>query len=129
MTKENEIYKCEICGNIVSMIETGPGELMCCGQAMDLFRENTAAEEGKEKHVPMLEKTAEGLVVKVGSVDHPMTKEHYIQLIQVMKDDEIVINRKLKPGDEPRISLGCMAGGSGLKARALCNVHGLWISE
>lgn len=129
MTKTNELYKCEICGIINSVIDGGAGSMMCCGQPMDLFRENTASEEGKEKHVPILEKTAGGVVVKVGAVDHPMTEEHYIKLIQLIKNDEIVISKNLKPGDEPKLELGCLAGGKGLKARALCNVHGLWISE
>lgn len=124
MAKQNAIYKCEICGNVVSVIEAHDGELVCCGKPMTLLEEKTE-EEGKEKHVPVIEKTDAGVRVKVGSVPHPMEDNHFIELIQLVKDGNIVIGKRLKPGDEP-VAEFCLADTEGLEARALCNVHGLW---
>ena len=128
MTEQNEIYKCDICCNVISVIETGKGELVCCGQPMRILEEQTSEQEGKEKHVPVVE-TVEGVVkVKVGSVPHPMEKDHYIELIQLVKDNKVVIDQRLKPGDEPVAEFCCIADTEGLTARILCNKHGLWKS-
>jgi len=126
MAKQNAIYKCSICGNVVSVIEAHEGILVCCGKEMELLEEKTSEEEGKEKHIPVMEKIEEGIRVRVGSTAHPMEKEHYIGLIQLIKDDNIVIGKRLKPGDEPAADFCCLVSTEGLKARALCNVHGLW---
>jgi len=71
MVETLQIYKCEVCGNIVEVLHGGKGQLICCNQPMKLFSENTV-DAAKEKHVPVLEKTASGVTVKVGSVAHPM---------------------------------------------------------
>ena len=128
MAKANGIYKCGICGNIVSVIEAHEGELVCCGKPMNLLEEKTK-EEGKEKHVPIIEQTEAGIKVKVGSIPHPMEKEHYIELIQLIDENGIVIGKRLNPGDKPEAEFCCLAKAKGLKARELCNVHGLWRSE
>ena len=125
MTKIGEIYKCEICGNVVSVIEAGGGELVCCGQPMTLLEEKTAKHEGKEKHVPVIEAFDGGVKIKIGSVPHPMEEKHYIELIQLVKDGDIVIGKRLKPGHKPEAEF-CLTDVKGLKARALCNIHGLW---
>ncbi len=129
MAKKNGIYKCEICGNVISVIEAGPGELVCCGKPMNLLEERTAETEGKEKHVPIIEKTENGILVKVGSIDHPMEEKHHIELIQLISKDGVVTGKRLKPGNLPQVEFCCLASVEGLKARALCNVHGLWISN
>ena len=128
MTEQNEIYKCDICGNVVSVIETGKGELVCCGQPMKLLEEQTSEQEGKEKHVPVIEAMDGGVRVKVGSVLHPMEKDHYIELIQLVKDSQVVIGQRLKPGDKPVAEFCCLVNTKGLTARILCNKHGLWKS-
>lgn len=138
MAKENAIYKCEICGNVVSVIEAHEGELVCCGQPMKLLEEKTEGEGAetdvsetktvKEKHVPVIEKKESGVRVKVGSVPHPMEEKHFISLIQLIKGDGVVIGRRLKPGDKPEAEFCCLAEIEGLKARVYCNVHGLWKS-
>ena len=125
MAKQNGIYKCEICGNVASVIEAHEGNLVCCGKEMKLLEEKTSEQEGNEKHVPLIEKFEGGVRVKVGSMPHPMEENHYIELIQIIKDDEIVIGKRLKPGDEP-VAEFCFANTKGLKARTLCNIHGLW---
>jgi len=128
MTKIGEVYKCGVCGNVVSVIEVGGGTLVCCGQDMNLLEEKTIEQEGNEKHVPVIEVTDAGVRVTVGSVPHPMEEKHYIELIQLVKDDKIVIGKRLKPGDEP-VAEFCLANTEGLRARSLCNIHGLWKSK
>ena len=127
MAKQDGIYKCEICGNVVSVIEAHDGELVCCGQPMKLLEEKTKKQEGKEKHVPVVEIKGNKITVKVGSVPHPMEKEHYIEIIQLIQDNQIVIGKRLKPGDEPKAEF-CLENTKNLKARELCNIHGLWIN-
>src|SRR5208337_3365027 len=99
MTKRLQIYKCEICGNIVEVLHEGEGELVCCGQPMQLLVENTV-DAAKEKHVPVIEKTASGVKVKVGSVAHPMEEKHYIEWIEIIADGK-AYRQFLKPGNTP----------------------------
>jgi len=122
MTSRLEVYKCEVCGNIVEVLHEGKGELVCCGQPMKLFKENTV-DAAKEKHVPVIEKTAAGVKVRVGSVPHPMEEKHYIEWIELVADG-VVCRRFLKPGDRPEAEFA--VSGAQLSARALCNLHGLW---
>jgi len=75
MTERLQVYKCEICGNIVEVLHEGKGELVCCGEPMKLLKEG-AVDAAKEKHVPVIEKTAAGITVTVGSVPHPMEEKH-----------------------------------------------------
>ena len=120
--QKNEIYKCNICGNIVEVLNVGGGELVCCGQPMELLKERTE-DEGLEKHVPVIEKTDRGIKVKVGSIPHPMEKKHYIQWIEIIVDDGIY-RKFLKPGDEPEAEFKVKA--EKIEAREYCNIHGLW---
>ncbi|MFA6506462.1 MAG: desulfoferrodoxin [Treponemataceae bacterium] len=122
MAKKSGIYKCGICGNIVEVIHAGDGELVCCGAPMTLVVENTV-DASKEKHVPVLEKTADGYKVSVGAVAHPMEDKHYIEWIELIADG--ISHRKyLKPGDAP-IAQFCVKASS-VTAREYCNLHGLW---
>jgi superoxide reductase len=125
MTELNEIYKCNICGNIVSIVAKGIGNLICCNELMEKLEEKTSAQEGNEKHVPVVEIKGNNVTVKVGSVPHPMEEEHYITLIQLIKDGKVIEGRKLYPGEKPEASF-CLEDTSGVTARELCNVHGLW---
>jgi superoxide reductase len=122
MTKRLEIYKCEVCGNIVEMIHDGKGELICCGQPMKLFKENSV-DAAKEKHVPVIEKTADGFTVKVGSVAHPMEEKHYIEWIELIADGQ-AYRQFLKPGEVPE-AVFCIDAKE-ITAREYCNLHGLW---
>jgi superoxide reductase len=117
-----EVYKCEVCGNIVEVLHGGKGELVCCGQPMKLYKENTV-DAAKEKHVPVVEKVAGGFKVKVGSVAHPMEERHYIEWIEVIADGE-AYRYFLKPGVAPQASFKIDAGK--VTAREYCNLHGLW---
>jgi superoxide reductase len=122
MTVQREIYKCEICGNIVEVLHAGPGQLVCCGQPMKKYEENTV-DAAKEKHVPVIEKTAEGFKVKVGSVAHPMEEKHYIEWIEVIADGK-TYRKYLQPGDAPE-AVFCIDAAA-VTAREYCNLHGLW---
>lgn len=123
MTELNQIYKCNVCGNIVEVVHTGAGELVCCNQPMALMQENTV-DAAEEKHVPVVEKTEKGVKVKVGSVPHPMEDAHYIEWIQVLADGQLY-RKFLKPGEAPEAEFPVAAIDS---AREYCNLHGLWKS-
>ncbi len=81
MPQLNEVYKCELCGNIVELVHGGPGALNCCSQKMVLLVENTT-DAAQEKHVPVIEIKADSITVKIGSVPHPMQDEHFIEWIE-----------------------------------------------
>jgi superoxide reductase len=125
MAEKLEIYKCDICGNIVEVFQGGAGELVCCGEAMVLQTENTV-DAAKEKHVPVIEKTATGFTVKVGSVPHPMEEKHFIQWIELIADNK-VYRQTLKPGEKPEATFAISAGK--VTAREYCNLHGQWKAE
>jgi superoxide reductase len=116
------VYKCEVCGNIVEVLHEGQGDLVCCGKEMKLFSENTT-DAAREKHVPVVEKTADGYKVKIGSVAHPMEEKHYIEWIELIAGSK-VYRQDLKPGDAPEATFAIKA--EKVKARAYCNIHGLW---
>ena len=122
MTEKLQIYKCEVCGNIVEMLHAGAGELVCCGQPMKLYLENTT-DAAKEKHVPVIEKTATGFKVKIGSVAHPMEEKHYIEWIEVIADGQ-AYRKFLNPGEAPEATFEIKA--EKVTAREYCNLHGLW---
>ena len=122
MTERLQIYKCEVCGNIVEVLHEGKGELVCCGQPMKLYEENTV-DAAKEKHVPVIEKIEGGFKVKVGSVTHPMEEKHYIEWIEVIVDGK-AYRQFLKPGEIPEAVFNIEA--EKIIAREYCNLHGLW---
>jgi superoxide reductase len=122
MTKRFEIYKCDKCGNIIEVLHEGASDLHCCGQPMKLFTENTT-DAAKEKHLPVIEKTADSVTVKVGSVDHPMEEKHYIEWVQLIVDGKSY-RQFLNPGDKPMATF--KVSGASVAAREYCNLHGLW---
>jgi len=125
MAKRMEIYKCELCGNIVEVMEGGAGNLVCCAQDMKHFEEN-GVDAAVEKHVPVIEKIEGGFRVTVGEVEHPMTENHYIQWIEVIADNR-VYRKFLTPEDKPVAEFKIDA--ENIKAREYCNLHGLWKKE
>jgi len=143
MAERLQVYKCNVCGNIVEVLHGGVGDLVCCGEPMKLLKENTV-DAAKEKHVPVIEKTAAGYKVKVGSVAHPMKPEHYIEWIELLADGA-AYRQFLEPGG-PSIptpsglgtALSQSKGGAPeavfnlaakeVSAREYCNLHGLWKS-
>lgn len=125
MTSKLELYKCNVCGNIIEVVIPGDGELVCCGQPMVKLNANTT-DAAQEKHVPFFVKKDEELEVRVGSAPHPMVPEHYIQFIEAVSADEKYVKRKyLNPGEDPIFVLRGYDIGS-LTAKEYCNLHGLW---
>jgi len=108
----------------VEVLHAGGGELVCCGQPMELLAEKTA-DAGKEKHVPVIERTGKKVKVKVGSVQHPMEENHYIEWIEIIMDGE-VYRKFLKPGDAPEAVFEIAAEVKKVEAREFCTVHGMW---
>ncbi len=125
MTEKLEVYKCEICGNIVEVLHEGKGQLVCCGQPMKLL-EGKTEEQGKEKHLPVVEKTEKGIKVKVGSVPHPMEEKHYIEWIEVVTDTG-VMRKFLKAGDKPEAEFETKD--RIVQVREYCSIHGLWTAK
>ncbi len=125
MAKQLEIYKCNVCGNIVEIMHGGPGELVCCGQPMQLIQPGTV-DAAREKHVPVIEKTEHGYKVSVGSVAHPMEEKHYIEWIELVADG-ISYTAFLQPGQAPEAEFCIQA--SRITAKEYCNIHGLWQAE
>lgn len=125
MTQLNQIYKCNICGNIVKVLHIGQGQLVCCGQFMELLEEKII-DEGKEKHVPVIEKEDNKITIRVGEILHPMEEDHYIEWIEVLCEKGC-FKKILKPGDKPEsfFNIDC----NNYIIRIYCNIHGLWKSE
>jgi len=120
MTEQKEIYKCAICGNIVEVVHAGGGTLVCCGEPMQLMKENSV-DASIEKHVPVIN----GKKVIVGSVPHPMTEEHYIEWIEAESSNGESAKVFLKSSDKPEATFSFKP----IRARAYCNLHGLWKSK
>jgi len=127
MTERRQVYKCEICGNIVEVLHEGQGELVCCGQPMKLFEEKSS-DTSVEKHVPFVVWKNGRYLVKVGeNVLHPMEEKHYIEWIELIVDG--VVHRKtLKPGESPEVAFE-IPQGKEVVAREYCNLHGLWVNK
>lgn len=123
MTTRLEIYKCEVCGNVVEVVHASGGTLVCCDKPMKLFKENTV-DAAKEKHIPLIERVANGVKVTVGSVQHPMEEKHYIEWIELLVDDK-VLRQHMKPGQPPIALFEGVREGT-VSAREYCNLHGLW---
>ena len=127
MTQKLQVYKCEVCGNIVMVLHSGAGQLVCCNQPMKLMEEKTA-DSSTEKHVPFIKREGNGYIVKVGeNALHPMEENHYIEWIELTVDGISHI-KFLKPGDSPEAVFE-IPEGKEITAREYCNLHGLWIKK
>ncbi len=130
MAQKKEIYKCDVCGNIVEVLHGGVGELVCCNQPM-VSQTAKREDEGAEKHVPIIEelpaktcKGKDGFKIKIGEVEHPQTEEHFIEWIEINTKDEKSGKKFLKPGEKPEASFYTRV--DIISVRAYCNIHGLW---
>ncbi len=125
MTEIRQVYRCDVCGNIIEVLHEGADSLVCCGQPMSLLAEKTT-DVGLEKHVPVIEKAGNEVTVKVGSIPHPMEQNHYIEWIEIVADSTSC-RKFLKPNEKPEAAFETKAGM--LKAREYCSIHGLWKSQ
>ena len=124
MSEMKQIYRCNVCGNIVEVVHPSGGPLSCCGKPMELLKENSV-DAAKEKHVPVIEKIEGGYKVTVGSVEHPMLAEHHIEWIELIAGEEIM-RKHLNAGEKPVAIFKTDA--TDVYAREYCNLHGLWRS-
>lgn len=121
-----KIYKCELCGNIVELIEASGVPVMCCGEDMTEMAANTT-DGAVEKHVPVVETDGNTVRVKIGETDHPMADAHYIQWVAI--ETTCGYQRKsLKPGDKPEACFALCEGEKVKAAYAYCNLHELWVA-
>ncbi|MEI7542164.1 MAG: desulfoferrodoxin [bacterium] len=124
MAKKLGVYRCAKCGNVVEVMVAGGGELVCCGEPMKFLDESNKEGAG-EKHLPVIEVQGNGILIKVGSVPHPMDADHWIQFIEVIRKDGKVGRKDLNPGDKPEAFFSIKMDEI-LQVRQLCNKHGLW---
>ncbi len=123
MTALREIYRCNVCGNVVEVVTEGAPALVCCNQPMEKLEPKTE-DQGQEKHVPVIEETEVGVKIKVGSIEHPMEDAHYIKFIEVI-GKEHVCRFELKPGQKPEAVISAKKEDI-VEVREYCTVHGLW---
>ena len=126
MTQLRELYKCEVCGNVIEVVNEGQSALVCCNQPMGKLEAKTE-DTGQEKHVPVVEDSDNGIKIKVGSVAHPMEDKHYIKFIEVLTKEK-VLRAELRPGQKPEAEF-CAKKLDVLEVREFCNIHGLWKSK
>ena len=128
MTEKEQIYRCNICGNMMEVLHLGTGKMLCCNNQMELLKERSE-DMGFEKHRPVIEKTPNGVKVKIGSLPHPMEDNHCIEWVEVIADNQIY-RHVFYPGEQPEAEFKIKAEDiSSVKAREYCSVHGLWVSE
>jgi superoxide reductase len=127
MTQLKQLYKCSVCGNTVEVVHGAGGQMVCCGKPMELLVENSV-EASTEKHVPVIERLDGEVIVKVGSVEHPMLAEHYIEWIELITEKR-VYRKHLAPGEEPKASFKICDSVKNFTVREYCNIHGLWKAE
>ena len=124
LTEKLEVWKCDICGNIVEVLHAGVGQLVCCGQDMNLMEAKTK-DAGNEKHVPVVEIQKGGTIIRVGEIPHPMEDKHHIEWVELMVDDR-VHRQFLTPGEKPEAVFDIDVSGKTFVVREFCNIHGLW---
>lgn len=127
MTEKGQVYRCNVCGNIVTLLCAGPGNLVCCEVPMEIL-EAKQGDVGPEKHIPIINGYDNGIKVKVGEIPHPMDENHYIQWIELSHGNQMYV-QFLEPEDEPEANFPVkFHDEKGIKARSYCNIHGFWKS-
>ena len=121
-----KFYICEHCGNLIGMINDAGVPMVCCGEKMKALIPNTVEASG-EKHMPVVS-VEDGVVnVNVGSVNHPMAEEHFIEWVYV-ETEKGGQRKSLKPGEEPNVKFW-IGDDKPVAVYAYCNLHGLWMAE
>jgi len=124
MKQNTKFYTCPICGNVIGLIDGDIMHMTCCGKPMQLLEANTV-DASQEKHVPVYEKSEDEIVVRVGSVEHPMEKDHYIMWIAQVSDNK-TMRVSLYPEQDTIVRFKYIPGAT---LYAYCNKHGLWSAE
>ena len=122
---ELKVFVCEKCGKVHVELKGSPCPTVCCGEDMKELVANTT-DAAQEKHVPVVTRESDKVVVTIGSVEHPMTEEHFIEFV-ILETESGFRVAELHPGDTPRVEF---LSAEGVKAvYAYCNLHGLWKTE
>ena len=121
---EMKFYRCSVCGQIIAIVKKTGAPVVCCGKPMEEIIPGSV-DASVEKHVPVIERDGNKVVVTVGSVAHPMAEEHYIEWI-ALKTKKGNQRKALKPGDEPKVCFRICDNDEVEAAFAYCNLHGLW---
>jgi len=123
---KNKFYICRHCGNIIGMVKDSGVNVVCCGEKMEALVPNTVDASG-EKHIPVVKVEDGVLTVNIGSVDHPMVPEHFIEWVYV-QTEKGGMRKNLQPGSAPNVSF-CVCDEKVVAVYAYCNIHGLWMTE
>ena len=124
---EQKFLKCSHCGNIVAVVHETKVPVMCCGQKMEQIIPGTV-EASREKHIPVFEVKDNIVIVNVGSIDHPMVEEHFIEWVSVQTKYGNQ-RKQLKPGQDPKVCFALCEGDEVEAVYAYCNLHGLWVAK
>jgi superoxide reductase len=127
MIEKKQVYKCDVCGNVVESLWNGTPDIVCCGKPMTKMVANTV-DAAKEKHVPVIERKGDTVTVKVGSAAHPMEPKHYILFVELVSGDD-VYRHDFKEGDTAALATFKIDPTVPMSARAYCNLHGLWAAS
>ncbi len=119
-----DVYRCEVCGNLVEVLHVGGGELMCCGKPMTRLTLRST-DIGQEKHLPVIEDSEDGITIRIGEIPHPMTEEHLIEWVEVIGTDGSTRRIFLNSGDLPQVHISIKKE-EVREVRVYCNLHGLW---
>ena len=118
-----KFYNCRHCGTLIEMVHDAKVPVICCGQKMEALVPNTVEASG-EKHIPVVSVEGSKVIVNVGSVDHPMVPEHFIEWVYV-QTEKGGQRKALKPGDAPHVTFA-LGDDKAVAVYAYCNLHGLW---
>ena len=124
--EELKLYQCKHCGNIVAYVKNSGVPVYCCGEQMQEMVANTV-DASQEKHVPVVTRNGNEVVVSVGSVEHPMLPAHYIEWICI-QTKQGKQRKLLQPGEKPEARFALSDGDEFIAAYEYCNLHGLWKS-
>jgi superoxide reductase len=126
MLKKKEIYRCQVCGNMVEGLWDGQPSVSCCGQPMTPMKVSTEEDGAVEKHVPFIKREGKKVTVQIGETIHPMTPEHYILFVELIVNGEQVLRHDFKEGDKEPVAVFYVDENATIEAREYCNIHGLW---
>lgn len=121
-----KFFICRHCGNLISMVHNSEVPVVCCGQKMEELVPNTVEASG-EKHLPVVSIEGNEVIVSVGSVEHPMVPEHFIQWIWLETENGSQMKR-LQPAEKPEARF-LLNGEKPVAVYEYCNLHGLWMTE
>lgn len=126
MSENQKFFICSHCGNIVGLIQEAGVPMICCGEKMEELVPNTV-DAAQEKHVPVVTVDGNTVKIEIGSVEHPMADEHYIQWIY-LQTEKGGQRKSLKPGDKPSATFA-LVDDKAVAAFEYCNLHGLWKAD